>query len=276
MKSLKKAVLMILAIGLGIGSGLAVSLLFGDRLNNMIPNYWILQLVNELITTVIGIVLICIYRKTRVLRFSAENMKEGLICGAAWIIIPVLAVLNLLIDLRDIPDAQLIKWWEITALVLQCILIGFFEEGVFRGIATELSFELFGDDNKKNTRLSIAFASFLFGAVHLINALHPEISIKAAAMQAVSAFAIGLTFGAIYYRSGRTIWPCVIFHAIQDLSAFVIKGSLFGVTQEDAIGDTGIGQVIYSVLFVVWFLYLTREQESEHAEIHEVVPRSSI
>ena len=267
---------MILAIGLGIGSGLAVSLLFGDRLNNMIPNYWILQLVNELITTVIGTVLICIYRKTRVLRSSAENMKEGLICGAAWIIIPVLAVLNLLTDLRDIPDAQLIKWWEITALVLQCILIGFFEEGVFRGIATELSFELFGDDNKKNTRLSIAFASFLFGAVHLINALHPEISIKAAAMQAVSAFAIGLTFGAIYYRSGRTIWPCVIFHAIQDLSAFVIKGSLFGVTQEDAIGDTGIGQVIYSVLFVVWFLYLTREQESEHAEIHEVVPRSSV
>ena len=184
----------------------------------------------------------------------------------AWILIPLIAIANILVDLRDTPDLQMIKGWEIALLMLQCVLIGVFEEGIFRGVATELSFEVFGVKTKKQARFAIAFVAFLFGAMHLINALHPQVSLKAAAFQAFSAGCLGLVFGAIFYRSGRTLWPCVIFHALQDASAFVASGALYGVSQEEAIGKTGVTQAVYSVLFFVWFLYLMREQGDEDVQ----------
>ena len=99
--------------------------------------------------------------------------------------------------------------------------------------------------------------------MHLINAIHPEITFKAALMQAISVAGIGLVFGAIYYRSERMLWPCVVYHAIQDASGFAASGTLYGVTQKEAIGSMGIGQILYSLLFLVWFFYLMRDQQEE-------------
>ena len=99
--------------------------------------------------------------------------------------------------------------------------------------------------------------------MHLTNAISPQISLKAAAMQAISVFWMGLVFGAICYRSGRTIWASVLIHAILDFSAFVASGILFGITQEEAIGATGRGEAITSVIYVIWFLYLMRSHRDE-------------
>ncbi|MBR6256007.1 MAG: CPBP family intramembrane metalloprotease [Lachnospiraceae bacterium] len=262
-EKLIKVLCVILAIVLGLGSVLIISRLFGGSLKAVFPNYWARQFVDQLIMAIIGLALIFIFRKQKVLKFTAEGMKEGLICGAAWTVMLLLAVANLFLNQMSEPGLHLISWWEISFLVLQCLLIGLFEEGVFRGVATELSLELFGDEKKSNARLAIAFTSFLFGAVHLINAFQPEVSLKAASMQGIAAFGGGLVYGAIFYRSQRCIWPCVIWHALQDLAAFTAGGSLFGVTQEEAIGNTGFGQAALSILFIIWFFYLMREQETE-------------
>ena len=95
------------------------------------------------------------------------------------------------------------------------------------------------------------------------NAISPQISLKAAAMQAISVFWMGLVFGAICYRSERTIWASVLIHAILDFSAFVASGILVGITQEEAIGATGRGHAITSVIYVIWFLYLMRSHRDE-------------
>ena len=260
-QKMAKVAMIILTVTFGIGSGILISRLFGGQLKMLFPNYFALEFVSQLISVIIGFLMVILLRKQKVFSFSGNDVKEGLACGAPLIVVPLLAIANLAIDLRDVPDLQLIRGWEIALLMLQCLLIGLFEEMIFRGIALDLSFEIFGTQTKKQAKLAIIFVSFLFGAMHMINAIHPDVSVKAAAFQAFSAFGLGLVFGAIFYRSGRSIWPCAILHAVQDASAFVARGTLYGVTQEEAIGSTGISQAVYSVLFIVWFLYLMRERE---------------
>ena len=262
-EKLIKALLVVSAVVLGLGSILVISYLFGDGLNAVFTNYWVLRFVHQLILALVCLAFIFIYRKQKALKCSAEGMKEGLICGAAWMIMLAIALADLFLNQMKDPGLSFISWWETAFLILQCVLIGLFEEGFFRGIATELSFELFGTDTKRNAKLAIAFTSFLFGAVHLINAFQPEVSLKAAALQGFSAFGCGLVYGAIYYRSKRSIWPCVIFHAIQDFAAFIASGALHGVTQEEAIGSTGPVQAVTSILFIIWFFYLMREQPDQ-------------
>lgn len=263
MQRLTKGSLILFAILFGVGGSILVSFLFGKQLKEALPNYFVLRFVSELISAILGLLLVFAFRKQKVLKASVTGMKEGLACGMAWILLPILVIARLVMDLRDIPDLQFIQGWEILLLLLQCILIGFFEECVFRGIALELSFELFGAGTKKQAKRAILVVSFLFGATHLINAFHPEITLAAASMQALSAMGLGLVFGAIYFRSERNIWPCVIFHAIQDASAFIANGALYGVSQETAIGKTSVSQVFYSLLFVAWFFFLMREQTDE-------------
>ena len=262
-EKLIKALLVVSAVVLGLGSIWVISYLFGNGLKAIFNNYWVLRFVHQLIQALVCLAFIFIYRKQKVLKCSAEGMKEGLICGAAWMIMLLIALADLFLIQMTEPGLHFIRWWEIALLILQCVLIGLFEEGVFRGIATELSFDLFGTDTKKNAKLAIAFTSFLFGVVHLVNAFQPEVSLKAAALQGFAAFGSGLVYGAIYYRSKRSIWPCVIFHAIQDFAAFIASGALHGVTQEEAIGSTGPIQAVTSILFVIWFFYLLREQPDQ-------------
>lgn len=262
---IKRGGLAILAIALGIGGGMLISLFFGKQLKAMFPNDYVFEFVTQFILALIGLAILFLFRKQRVLRYSAEGMREGLICGMAWIIVPITAILGLVFDAFNVSGLTWIKGWEMTFLFLQCLLIGLFEECLFRGVVLELSFDAFGAGNGKQARMAIVFGAFLFGALHLINALQPEITLTAAAMQAVSVFGLGLVFGAIFYRSGRSIWPCVILHAIQDASAFVSSGTLYGVTKEEAVGSTNVSQVLYSLLFVVWFFYLTRDRQEEEA-----------
>lgn len=258
-----KGVLAILAVVMGIGGSMLISLLFGKQLKAVFPNPYVLEFVMEFISAVLGLALIFVYRKQKALGFSVKGMQEGMICGMALIAIPILAVLGVWFDMKNMQDLQWIQGWEMILLFLQCVLIGLFEEIIFRGIVLELSFEMFGSDTKKQAKRAIAFSAIVFGAIHLVNAIHPEITFRAALMQAISVAGIGLVFGAIYYRSERTLWPCVIYHAIQDASAFVASGTLYGVTQKDAVGSTGMGQAIYSILFAALFFYLMREQNME-------------
>ena len=265
MQKLGKGMLVILAIAFGVGGSILVGLLFGKPVKALFPNRFVQEFVLEALSAVLALVLIFLFQEKKVLKFSAEGMAEGTYCGMAWILFPLIAVGGVIFDLLNETGLQMISGGEITVLFLQCVMIGIFEEFVFRGVAQELAFELFGSENKKQARRAIVLVAFLFGAMHLINALQPEITIQAALMQAISVFGVGLVYGAIFYRSGRCIWPCVIFHALQDASAFVASGVLFGTTQEQAIGNTSLSQAIYSLLFVAWFIYLMRERHEEEA-----------
>lgn len=263
MKKLKKLAEIVLAIGLGVGGSKLIAWLFGKALKAAFPNYFVLEFVMQLISAAIGLGLIFLFRKEKVLKFSGKDFKEGLACGAPILVIVALSAVSLIPGLSGAGGHQMIRWWEILLLALQCILIGFYEEAIFRGIVQELSFEIVGGDTLNKARTSIAMATFFFAVLHLKNAISPQISLKAAAMQAISVFWLGLVFGAICYRCGRTIWASVLIHAILDFSAFVASGILFGITQEEAIGATGSDQAISSVIYVIWFLYLMRSRRDE-------------
>ena len=253
---IKDFIFLIMTISIGIGSTMVISSFFGDHLEAVFKDMYVLDCVYQAISAAVGLILVLVFGRKSSLKCDAQGVKEGLTCGAPWIVTFSLTAVYLITGLKDHVGQDMIKWWQIVLLIVQCIMIGISEELIFRGAATELAFEIFGADTLKNAKMSIVFTSFVFGSMHLVNAIHPQISILAAAMQAVSAFGLGLVFGAIYYRSGRSIWPCVVYHALQDICAFVISGALYGVSQEQAIGKTGYEQALSSVIFVVWFFYL--------------------
>ena len=258
-------VFIILTVLIGIGSTMVISRLFGEGLKALFPDYYALQFVYQAISVAVGLILVFVFHKKSALKIRAEGMKEGLICGLPWIVMILLTVVHFISSLKDHVSDNMISPWQILLFMAQCILIGVSEELIFRGSATELAFDIFGADTLKSAKLSIAFTSFIFGAMHLVNAINPEISFFAAAMQAVSAFCVGLVFGALYYRSGRSIWPSVVYHALQDACAFIISGALYGVSQEESIGGIGIGQILPSILFLIWFFYLMRDRSREEA-----------
>ena len=91
---IKRGGLAILAIALGIGGGMLISLFFGKQLKAMFPNDYVFEFVTQFILALIGLAILFLFRKQRVLRYSAEGMREGLICGMAWIIVPITAILS--------------------------------------------------------------------------------------------------------------------------------------------------------------------------------------
>lgn len=96
----------------------------------------------------------------------------------------------------------------ITAAVA-VILVGFTEETWTRGVVLELFMS-------RGALAATVASAAVFAALHLPNAR--LFGFSAAAGQALSAFALGLMFGAARIRIGA-IWPLVLLHAAFDFRA---------------------------------------------------------
>ena len=143
-------------------------------------------------------------------------------------------------------------------------MIGFTEETLYRGIVQELLTDAFGSETKKAQITAIVGSSALFGATHLMNALSPQVSVTTALIQAITAGFMGLVFGGIYLKAGRSIWPGVLIHAIIDAVSFVSMGMFTGVTEESAIGSLSPATLVNCILYLVLFIYIMKDQETEN------------
>ncbi len=144
---------------------------------------------------------------------------------------------------------------QLVTLLGVMLLLGFVEEGIFRGVL------YFGLSQKFATRSSLLISAFIFGLFHFVN-IFTGASIIATLYQAIHAFAMGFLYGTLRIRISA-IWPLMILHGLWDFSLFVLESTakLGEATPEDISIANGLGiaapALIYG-LFVYWRLSKTK------------------
>ncbi|MCR4556478.1 MAG: CPBP family intramembrane metalloprotease [Saccharofermentans sp.] len=256
----KKIFAILFSIFMGNGLIHTLSMIIPNQLNAILPsnsNYK--SFVVELIGALISLGLIFLFHKTNVLKISGKSLAAGLICG-----LPVIITYSLLLisSLTDMPGKTLIPEAEIVCVALRWFLIGIAEEGLFRGVIQELFMDIFGSDTRKGIILSIICTATLFGLNHFQNLL-AGVSLTFVLIQFASATAAGLMFGAITYRSSRSIWPLVLIHALVDASSFIHGGMLWGASDVESINSLDLRSLILVPIFTGIFIYLMRKSKTE-------------
>lgn len=128
------------------------------------------------------------------------------------------------------------------ALVLLALGVAFFEELFFRGYLPYELRNLFSLSESQNAVMSAA----LFGALHLVNALHAPL--EYAALQALYALFIGVCLGFLEIRA-HSIAPCVGVHFLINVTSAQIV--LYSVRDLQLL-------LLVSAFNALWTLYLLR------------------
>jgi membrane protease YdiL (CAAX protease family) len=154
--------------------------------------------------------------------------------------------------------------WQTTPAILLGILhmigIGVREEVIYRGIIGNALALKYATD-KKGLWFAVIVSALIFGSVHITNIFY-GVKLMGLMAQIVAAFAIGLSFAAIYLRGGN-IWVLVLIHAIIDTGAFF--NSSFTVTAETKVdmvsNQNPWGAVMYVCLYTCVALFLLRKSK---------------
>ena len=154
--------------------------------------------------------------------------------------------------------------WQTTTVILLGILemigIGVREEVIYRGIIGNALALKYATD-KKGLWFTVIVSALIFGGVHITNIFY-GVKLMGLIAQIVAAFAVGLSFMAIYLRGGN-IWTLVLIHAIVDASAFLQSTfTITTATKVDAVSNqSSLGAVIYICLHTCLTLFLLRKSK---------------
>ena len=257
-RKLKTIISIIATVLLGHFLVIGLSSLFSDQLTALIPNAIYRDLAYEAAWAVIVMVCILIFKKMGIFKISLAQMGEGILTA-----LPLLVLYANFIPLGFFLNrgSKLVSAPEIIAFLLQCLLIGLVEEGLYRGVIQELFMNLWEGSERKRALLSILSTALMFGSFHLFNLRKNGISVPAVMIQAVSAIAMGMLLGAIFYRSGRKIWPVLILHALIDCAGFITSGVLHGKTQVDAVSSLDPRSLIMIPICIGFALFLMRKRK---------------
>jgi membrane protease YdiL (CAAX protease family) len=138
--------------------------------------------------------------------------------------------------------------WRIGIFLVVSLLVGFVEEGIFRGMMVRALYV-------KGIWTAAVMSSVLFGLAHSVNIVLGE-NIQAVALQLVYTTTIyGFASAAIVIYTG-TLWPIVVIHSLIDFVSWLQAGTTLkttGVTLGD-IFITAVGSVLaigYGIVLLV-------------------------
>ena len=209
------------------------------------------EFLKELIGAFTAVIGLIILKKKSVLVFKLEGFKEGFKTGAFILVVSVLLLFISIFNHAPITVSVL----DIVLFIIFSILIGIYEEVLFRGIFQNAFHELFGEDSKKDVIKAIVVSSTVFGLCHYFNLLSGG-NMLSVTIQALSAIASGIILGAVYCNSGKNIWPCVLIHGFVDGSSFFHSGILSGKTVIDAINGYSFINILSVVIYLAIAIYL--------------------
>ena len=233
--------------------------IFKDQILAMLPNYYYRTFIIQLIEAVLAVGFIFIFHETNVFKFNGKVLKEGFFCTLP---LTITYTLVMLLGFSNNAGNQLISVPEITCSVLNWLLIGVVEEGLFRGVVYELLSDIFGKTTRKGVYLTVGVSAVIFGLCHLTNLLAPGISVAAVMLQVASAMAIGMVFGAIKFRAHGSIWPVVILHAFIDASGFILGGMLWGGTEVDSVNGLDVRGIAMIPILIGLAIFLMRKSKT--------------
>lgn len=136
-------------------------------------------------------------------------------------------------------------WQSIWATCIVAVLVGFFEELLFRGVVLQSL------RARMNGALAVIIAAVVFGLFHYVNWVSGQ-PLDVTTMQVIGAMAGGLLFGAIVLWTG-SLWPSIALHAQWDASVSISQTLQLDLSPAGEVAEITFNPV--SVLSNPEFLY---------------------
>lgn len=112
-------------------------------------------------------------------------------------------------------------------ILLNCVLVGFSEELMFRGALLQAFRHVVP------IWPAVILTSVAFGSIHSLNVLVTG-ELGAALLQSLAAFLSGLMFIALRLRTG-SLWPPILVHALWDFATFTLLAASGGIMAHGAL-----------------------------------------
>lgn len=155
--------------------------------------------------------------------------------GVLWLPAIYLAIIAVAVVVVGLPPGSVLL-----VLLVNVALGAFSEEVMFRG------FLYAGLRDRLPIWPSILLTTFLFGSVHILNAVLIG-NLGAAVYQSLAAMMSGLMFLAIRLRTG-SIWPAILFHAAWNYGLVLIGRDAPPLAPDEAIPLIGVLVTFLAIL----------------------------
>ena len=193
MGKFKDLVLSIVALFVSYGVYKLSGILFRSMDNDILAGF-----LQQGIFAVMVFLSVLVLRKTWVYHLDLHKLKVGWTAGLVLLLQLSMSV----IQASDMISNISVTGFELILFVAQMLLIGFCEETLFRGLIQNDFHNIFGENTTKRVYLGVICGAFCFGAMHIGNALRPDVSLSEAALQVVLTFCSGILLSTVYFRTG--------------------------------------------------------------------------
>lgn len=196
-----------------------------------------------------AITICCMFGYKRLLNPLTLNGKKSLLwCLPCLFVVLANFPFSALITGAAVVEKTNLIW----LFALNCLLIGVFEEFLFRGVFQALIAEKC-KGKKYADFLTVASSAALFGLWHLTN-LFAGAGIGATVLQVGYSFLIGAMLSAVLIRTGN-LWICVLLHALFDFGGYIVTTLGSGPFQDACFwGLTAVCGVICTIHVLVFLL----------------------
>lgn len=210
------------------------------------------QLVADLVVVIIMLIVLAITKRIGLLKKKGTGFFKGLplaayplcYCGFVLIVQTYTSINN---------SYPLNNPITIITFILCMFMVGLSEELCTRTIVAETLLEHYGT-SKKGIYMAAIISGILFGCLHLFN-LGSE-SPLTVIVQVIVAGAGGITYAAIYFRSGN-IWIPIFIHTLNDIVTGIAYGIFNGGNMGEALAEeSGLG-ALWGLVLVIPEIFVT-------------------
>lgn len=256
----------IVVLGAMMGCGTLIERLFRDT---GVDGYVVMAL-QELCGAILAMAAMRISGCIKVLTERGIGLGKGLLVGGYFLFVGVYSAILYLVTYEG--EKVLRPWYLIAAFLICMFLVGVTEEILCRGIIAELLCRRYGASSRGVWK-AVIISGVIFGLLHASNMLSAEPS--GVIVQIVLAGMMGMTFAAIYFRSGN-IWVVVCLHAFVDISALITTG-LYGGSLVDTISGYEFGRLVGVVPYIIVIAVLLRKKKMKQivARLEETYERDA-
>ncbi len=222
-------------------------------LSNILPKFtsesaelYFQQLIADLVVVIIMLIVLAITKKMGLLTKKGKGFFKGLpvaiypICFSLFCLaFQTYSALSEKAPLQDMTT--------ILIFILCMFMVGLSEELCTRAIISESLLEHYGT-NKKGVYLAAIVSGILFGLLHLFNLTSQDT--LGTIVQVFAAGAGGITYAAIYFRTGN-IWITVFIHMLNDIGTGAYYGLFNNGNLTSALSDDSGGSPLYGLVLVI-------------------------
>lgn len=226
-------------------------------------NYSLYGILTYLIPLIFALIVCLLSGNISKIQFHKGDIGTGLLLGWPFLTVGLYNFVSsyLSIDKSSIsfPSVQ-----KIIFFILIMLLVGVFEEVLYRGVILNSMINRFGY-NKAGIIKSVILSSLIFGLGHLANlVMFPSLVIRTAS-QIIYASLNGILFASIYVRC-KNIWAVAILHAVYDWLVKVPEiyhQVNIPSAPVDISASSGIINVIFAIPFALVGFFLLRKVFAE-------------